>query len=205
MDVNGPDGEALRALVREVLSDLLAAEVEVGGGRGDASSAHRTPSTHTPGVLTAGTPGAWPVGAPGALSAGAGGGSAVDDHAVGRPGLGQPGLAHSVREQVEAVETVSLRTDADLDAFVKRLLRLFENPQRRDALRAGRLRFRLAAAAGPGSVQPAHRVDKGAVTEAMVRQAARAGARLVLGRRAVLTPLGRDRARAAGVEIERER
>jgi hypothetical protein len=120
--------------------------------------------------------------------------------------MGQGGLAHTVRENVEAVETVSLRTDADLDAFVKRLLRLFENPQRRDALRAGRLRFRLAAAAaGPGSVQPAHRVDKGAVTEAMVRQAAGAGARLVLGRRAVLTPLARDRARAAGVEIERER
>jgi len=153
-----PDTGELRALVREVLSDLLAAEVGAAG-----------------------------------------------DLAVGRPGLGQPGLAHSVRESVEAVETVSLRNDAELDAFVKRLLRLFENPKQRDALRAGRLRFRLAAAVGPGSVQPAHRVDKGAVTEAMVRQAARAGARLVLGRRAVLTPLARDRARAAGVEIERER
>jgi hypothetical protein len=205
VDVNGPDGDALRALVREVLSELLPAEVEVGGRRGHTSSAHRTPSTHTPGVLSAGTPGVLSAGTPGAWPEGAGGGSPVDDHAVGRPGLGQGGLAHTVRENVEAVETVSLRTDADLDAFVRRLLRLFENPQRRDALRAGRLRFRLAAAAGPGSVQPAHRVDKGAVTEAMVRQAARAGARLVLGRRAVLTPLARDRARAAGVEIERER
>jgi hypothetical protein len=204
MDVSGPDGEALRALVREVLADLLPAEV--GGRRGHAPSAHRTPSTHAPGALSAGTPGALSAGTPGALSAGTPGAfSAGDPDAAGRPGLGQPGLAHSVREQVEAVETVSLRTDADLDAFVRRLLRLFENPQRRDALRAGRLRFRLAAAAGPGSVQPAHRVDKGAVTEAMVRQAARAGARLVLGRRAVLTPLARDRARAAGVEIERER
>jgi hypothetical protein len=153
VSADSPDTGELRALIREVLSDLLPAEV----------GAER------------------------------------------RPGLGQGGLAHTVRENVEAVETVSLRTDADLDAFVKRLLRLFENPQRRDALRAGRLRFRLAAAAGPGSVQPAHRVDKGAVTEAMVRQAAGAGARLVLGRRAVLTPLARDRARAAGVEIERER
>jgi hypothetical protein len=196
MDVSGPDGEALRALVREVLADLLPAEV--GGRRGHAPSAHRTPSTHAPGALSAGTPGALSAGTSGAFSAG-------DPDAAGRPGLGQPGLAHSVGEQVEAVETVSLRTDADLDAFVRRLLRLFENPQRRDALRVGRLRFRLAAAAGPGSVQPAHRVDKGAVTEAMVRQAARAGARLVLGRRAVLTPLARDRARAAGVEIERER
>jgi hypothetical protein len=165
-----PDAGELRALIREVLSELLPAGVEVE-------------------ALPAGTPGALPA----------------RDAAVGRPGLGQPGLAHTVREHVEAIETVSLRNDADLDAFVKRLLRLFENPKQRDALRAGRLRFRLAAAAGPGSVQPAHRVDKGAVTEAMVRQAARAGARLVLGRRAVLTPLARDRARVAGVEIERER
>lgn len=195
MSADLPDAGELRALIREVLSDLLPAEA--GGRRGHAPSAHRTPPAHPPGALPAGPPGASPAGPPGALPAG--------DPAVGRPGLGQPGLAHSVREHVEAVETVSLRNDADLDAFVKRLLRLFENPKQRDALRAGRLRFRLAAAAGPGSVQPAHRVDKGAVTEAMVRQAARAGARLVLGRRAVLTPLARDRARVAGVEIERER
>ena len=205
MSAESPDTGELRALVREVLSELLPAEVEVGGRRGHVSPAHRTPSTHTPGALSADTPGALSADTPGARSAGSSGGSPVVDHAGGRPGLGQGGLAHTVRENVEAVETVSLRTDADLDAFVKRLLRLFENPQRRDALRAGRLRFRLAAAAGPGSVQPAHRVDKGAVTEAMVRQAAQAGARLVLGRRAVLTPLARDRARAAGVEIERER
>ncbi len=43
------------------------------------------------------------------------------------------------------------------------------------------------------------------MTEAAVRAAAQAGARLVLGRQAVLTPLARDRARAAGVEIEKER
>jgi hypothetical protein len=194
MSATSLDVDELRALIREVLSDLLPAEV--GGRRGHAPSAHRTPSTHTPGALPAGTRDAFGAGDPGV---------GWPDPAGGRVGLGQPGLAHSVREQVEAVETVNLRTDADLDAFVKRLLRLFENPQRRDELRAGRLRFRLAAAAGPGSVQPAHRVDKGAVTEAMVRQAARAGARLVLGRRAVLTPLARDRARVAGVEIERER
>jgi hypothetical protein len=117
----------------------------------------------------------------------------------------QPGLAHTVRENTEAVEVVSLRTDADLAAFVRHLLHLFENPKHRDELRSGRLRFRLAAPAGPGSVQPSHRIEKGAVTEAMVVSAARAGARLVLGRGAVLTPLARDRARAAGVEIEKER
>ncbi len=110
-----------------------------------------------------------------------------------------------MRERVDAIETVSLRTDQDLAAFVLRLLHLFENPKHRDDLRAGRLRFRLGASAAAGSVQPAHRIDKGAVTEAAVLTAARAGARLVLGRRAVLTPLARDRARAAGVQIEKER
>jgi hypothetical protein len=117
----------------------------------------------------------------------------------------QPGLALPVTEHVESVEVVSLRSDADLAGFVLHLLHLFENPKHRDALRSGRLRFRLAAAAVPGAVQPSHRVEKGAVTEAVVAAAAKEGARLVLGPRAVLTPLGRDRARAAGVEIVKER
>jgi hypothetical protein len=117
----------------------------------------------------------------------------------------QDGPAFTPRDGVRAVETVSLRTDAELAAFVTRLLHLFENPRHREDLRAGRLRFQLAAAGVAGSARPAHRIEKGAVTEAAVREAARAGARLVLGRRAVLTPLARDRARAAGVEIEKER
>jgi len=41
------------------------------------------------------------------------------------------------------------------------------------------------------------------VTERIVAAAAAAGARLVLGPRAVLTPLARDKARALGVPIER--
>jgi hypothetical protein len=57
-----------------------------------------------------------------------------------------------------------------------------------------------------GSAGPsARRIERGAVTEKVVRDAARAGERLVLGPGAVLTPLARDRARASGVEISRER
>ena len=59
----------------------------------------------------------------------------------------------------------------------------------------------LNGSAGP----PARRIERGAVTEKVVRDAARTGERLVLGPRAVLTPLARDRARASGVEISRER
>jgi hypothetical protein len=48
-------------------------------------------------------------------------------------------------------------------------------------------------------------VEKGAVTERVIRAAAAAGTRLVLAPGAVLTPLARDQAKALGVEIERKR
>jgi hypothetical protein len=51
--------------------------------------------------------------------------------------------------------------------------------------------------------QAVRRIERGAVTEAVVRQAARDGVGLVLGRRAVLTPLGRDLSRTLGVDVER--
>lgn len=174
MSLTGPDSDAVRAVIREVLAELLPAT----GSPGPAQPAASQPAP------------AQSVPAP---------------QPVPRAAPAQPGLAYPVSEDAQSVETVSLRTDADLGAFVRRLLHLFENPKHRDELRSGRLRFRLAPAAVPGSAQPASRVEKGAVTEAMVAEAAKAGARLVLGRRAVLTPLARDRARAAGVEIERER
>jgi hypothetical protein len=130
-------------------------------------------------------------------------------------------------------ETVNLSTDADLAAFVSRLLDL--DPDEREAVRSGRKRFRLvpttapvppatpvqatpvqaapaqvSAPAAPAKAAPApagavRRIERGAVTERTVEAAARAGERLVLGRGAVLTPLARDRARSGGVEIERER
>ena len=108
---------------------------------------------------------------------------------------------------ISDTETVNLSTDADLAAFVDRLLSL--DPGEREEIRAGRKRFRLAAPAPAGPSRPAappdgvRRIDKGAVTEAIVKKAAQAGERLVLGRAAVLTPLAAERARAAGVRIDR--
>ena len=58
---------------------------------------------------------------------------------------------------------------------------------------------------GASSAAPVMRIEKGAVTERHVREAAEKGARLVLSPRAVLTPMARDRARSLGVEIEKER
>ena len=124
-----------------------------------------------------------------------------------------------------AAETVNLSTDDDLAAFVKRLLDL--GPDEREEVRSGRKRFRLAAPPAPGvprapGIPPAlagradeagraravagvRRIERGAVTEKVINAAAQAGERLVLGRGAVLTPLARDRARASGVQIEKER
>ena len=110
-----------------------------------------------------------------------------------------------------AAEPVTLRTDEDLERFVLALLARFEDPGQREAIRAGRVRFTLGgAAAAPGRAgTPAHagaiHVARGAVTERKVAEAAKAGARLVLGPGAVLTPLAREKARALGIELERER
>lgn len=103
-------------------------------------------------------------------------------------------------------DPVRITNDADLQLFVRRLLELFENPKTREDVRQGRLKFELtggvAAAAAAGAVE---RIDQGAVTERRVASAASVGARIVLGPRAVLTPLAREKARALGVPIEKER
>jgi hypothetical protein len=104
-------------------------------------------------------------------------------------------------------EPVALDSDADLARFVQSLLARFENPREREAIRAGKLRFSLGrpgAPSGGGGGGACVRIERGAVTERAVDKAAKAGARLVLGPRAVLTPLARDKARAKGIQIERE-
>ncbi|WP_237571861.1 hypothetical protein [Mycolicibacterium lacusdiani] len=101
-------------------------------------------------------------------------------------------------------ETVRIGSDADLDAFVRTLLRLFENPKTRADLRNGRLDFRLAGT-HRGSGGSTRRIERGAVTERHVAEIADTGATLVLGPRAVLTPLARERARALGLTIQKER
>jgi hypothetical protein len=95
------------------------------------------------------------------------------------------------------LEQVTLAGDDDLNRFVRDLLTRAD----RDAILAGRVRFTLGGAApSPGAT----RIDRGAVTERAVAAAAKAGGRLVLGPRAVLTPLAREKARALGLQIERE-
>lgn len=104
------------------------------------------------------------------------------------------------------VEIVRIAADADLDAFARHLLKLFENAKNRQDLRTGRLRFSLSPTAGiaPGPTTVTRRVSRGAVTERVIEAAHFAGESLVLTRGAILTPLGRERARELGVIVEKE-
>lgn len=109
--------------------------------------------------------------------------------------------ARAAESEASKTEEVAITTDAELAAFVRRVL------ERRETIQAGRLRFRLKRARKAAETQPARgseRIDKGIVTEKKVMAAAKAGKRLVVGKGVVVTPLARDKARQLGVEIERE-
>ena len=90
----------------------------------------------------------------------------------------------------------------ELRALVREVLRDELRALVREALRDALPAAAVGSRNGTGTVQ---RVEKGAVTERMVAAAARDGAALVLGPRAVLTPLARDKARALGVPVQKER
>ena len=212
------DADALRSVTREVLAELLPGLLEealtaqpepngnghVNGDGPSGDSPHPgtvpdvVPQVPAPPIAKVHRPSGWRPPAESTTTP-ATGVSHVRQLAPGEPGQAAPG---------GSVEVVDLRSDADLDAFVRSLVHRFENPRDRMAIRSGKLRFRLGATAapvaGPAAV-PAIRIERGAVTERAVRDAGAQGARLVLGPRAVLTPMARDRARSLGVEIEKER
>ena len=204
------DEDLLRNVTREVLADLLPGLFEEAlatpatngnGHRAQTSAATLTegdavvPQVPAPPIARVHRPSGWRAPAPSASESPA--------------GLPAPAARPAVAPGGATVERVALRTDADLDVFVRALVRRLENPRERMAILSGTLRFQLAsvpgAAAASASAAPAIRIEKGAVTERTVREAAKAGARLVLSPRAVLTPMARERARSLGVEIQKER
>ena len=202
------DAELLRSITREVLADLLpellseALTTNGNGAAHDGDSPHpgtvpdAVPQVPAPPIARVHRPSGWRPPA-----------ESDTTPAIGTPQARQ--LAAGAAPQPAAdIEVVDLRSDADLDAFVRALVHRFENPRDRMAIRSGKLRFRLGATAvAAGAPAPAAtiRIERGAVTERAVRDAAAQGARLVLAPRAVLTPMARDRARSLGVEIEKER
>jgi hypothetical protein len=182
LTTNGADPALVREVLRDVLAELLPELVAETRAPSQAPASHTAiPAMPPPPVAAVHRPSGWGASAP-APSAGNGNGN-------GR------------------VEEVSLASDAELQAFVQRLLQRFENPNDRAAIRSGALRFSLRHGAGGHPAPPSgvRRIENGAVTERVVREAAATSGSLVLGPRAVLTPLARDVARSLGVTIEKEK
>jgi hypothetical protein len=197
------DADLLRSVTREVLAELLPGLLEEAltaqpEPNGNGHREDVVPQVPAPPIAKVHRPSGWRPPA-----------ESTTTPAIGASPARQ--LAPAERTQAASggsVEVVDLRNDADLDAFVRSLVHRFENPRDLMAIRSGKLRFRLGAAAAAAAVPttaPAIRIERGAVTERAVRDAAAQGARLVLAPRAVLTPMARDRARSLGVEIEKER
>lgn len=187
------DDGMLRDVTREVLAELLSEALATPAANGNGHQSQATP-------VIEGEPAVPPVPAPPVAKVHRPSGWVE----VAPPPVEAPSAGAVSPAGQSAIERVALRNDADLDAFVRALARRLENPRERAAILSGNVRFRLADALGenaPGSVV---RIERGAVTERAVKEAAKTGARLVLSPRAVLTPMARDRARSLGVEIEKE-
>ncbi len=111
--------------------------------------------------------------------------------------------------QPAVTEVVSLNNDSDLAAFVRRVLDMSQDAGTLAQLREGKITFQLAGSHSSGSTNisaatQGMRVEKGALTESMVRKAAESGNAIYLNRKVVVTALARDKARAMGVELIRD-
>lgn len=119
----------------------------------------------------------------------------------------RPGTTAAAPE-APRIEAVSISNDAELQALIRRVLDLSADPAGREALRSGRHGFRLADNSAAPVVERAKgevdRIETGVLSESKVIGLARSGRRIVLGKRVVVTPLARDKARQLGVKLERE-
>lgn len=175
----GLDREAMRRMVREVLRDALPEAIK-GSAALKAAAQKVVASAPAPARAEPAAKKAMPTG-------------------------------QSTPARQSAGEEVSLQSDQDLAQFVHRIVHLLENPATREAVKSGRHAFKLKRSGSTASTastgRPAgatEKILKGVVKENTVVDAAKAGARLIIGRGVVVTPLARDKARQLGVQIERD-
>jgi hypothetical protein len=104
-------------------------------------------------------------------------------------------------------ERVSIATDAELAAFVGRLLELSKDDRARREIEEKRHIFRLAAGEPAGSpakpTAKAARIESGMVSERQIDALPPGTTQVIIGASVRLTPLARDRARARGITLER--
>jgi hypothetical protein len=130
------------------------------------------------------------------------------------------GLSERVRAALadggSGIEIVIV-SDSDLNAFAQQVALCALERDLLGAIAANRVRFRLAVGGGPEAVTAkqavapvapvkdgdAYHWEQGLLNETKVTEIARTHAKLMLGRRALLTPLAWDRARSLGLQVVR--
>lgn len=122
-----------------------------------------------------------------------------------------PGLT---REAAPIVEFATVQNDTDLMQLVRRVVQLMDDPSKASAIRSGDYKFKLNIGATPishtGATEPAKLKSRIEVKEGLITEKKMLGyigevSNLVLGSHVVLTPGARDRARQAGISIERSK
>jgi hypothetical protein len=116
---------------------------------------------------------------------------------------------------------IAIASDSDLNAFAQQVALCALERDLLGAIASNRVRFRLAGGGGSGGGQEAaaakqataptvlvkdgdaYHWERGLLNETKVAEIARTHAKLVLGRRALLTPLAWDRARSLGLQVVR--
>lgn len=102
------------------------------------------------------------------------------------------------------VERVRISSDADLEAFVRRVAGLMRDRTSAEQIEQGKLRFSLADGSGAGEAEEVRGMRSGLISERTI-EGLEAGETLRLAKGAVVTPLARDRARQRRIKLERER
>jgi hypothetical protein len=176
--------DEIRHMVRELLRDAVA------GGGAEAAPPEETPAAPARSAEIGGL--SERVRA--ALASGGGGGGGIE---------------------------IAIASDSDLNAFAQQVALCALERDLLGAIASNRVRFRLAGGGGSGGGQEAaaakqatppaapvkdgdaYHWEQGLLNETKVTEIARTHAKLVLGRRALMTPLAWDRARSLGLQVVR--
>ena len=130
-------------------------------------------------------------------------------------GVGQIRAEQGVPRRKVREEAVSIRSDADLRAFVARLLEILKDGRSREEIEQGQWVFRLGAApAGTNEhrgmpisagapASSAARIETGVVSERQIESLTPGTTSLTVGKSVRLTPLALDRLRTLGISLKR--
>lgn len=129
-----------------------------------------------------------------------------------RDALATSGKLPAPTNPAAVTEPVVLTNNSEVFGFVQRILDMATDSATASRLRSGQIRFELSGASADSGVSAdttsnssqGFRVERGAITEALIKKAAAAGGVLIAGPTTVITPLARERARKLGVTINKE-